>query len=66
MSNIPLNNFKFKKCLFGATNIVKNSNKAKWVYSRNGITFDSASSWSLGNDYARNLIIFRIDNNLYF
>ena len=43
MSNIPLNNFKFKKCLFGATNIVKNSNKAKWVYSGNGITFDSAS-----------------------
>ena len=27
------NNFKFKNCLFGATNIVKNSDKEKYVYS---------------------------------
>ena len=25
----PTNNFKFKNCLFGATNIVKNSHKEK-------------------------------------
>ena len=29
----PTNNFKFKNCLFGATNIVKNSDKEKYVYS---------------------------------
>ena len=40
----PTNNFKFKNCLFGATNIVKNSDKEKYVYSGYGITFDSAGS----------------------
>ena len=25
-------NFKLKKCLFGLTNIVKNSHKGKWMY----------------------------------
>ena len=29
----PTNNFKFKSCLFGATNVVKNSDKEKYVYS---------------------------------
>ena len=27
------NNFKFKDCLFGANNMVKNSDKEKYVYS---------------------------------
>ena len=27
----PTNNFKFKNCLFGATNIVKNSDKEKFI-----------------------------------
>ena len=40
----PTNNFKFKNCLFGATNIVKNSDKEKYVYRGYGITFDSADS----------------------
>ena len=39
------NNFKFKNCLFGAaTNIVKNSDKEKLVYSGYGIAFDGARS----------------------
>ena len=33
-------------CLFGATNVVKISNKEKHVYNGYGITFDSADSWS--------------------
>ena len=36
----PTNNFKFKNCLFGATNMVKTSDKEKYVYSGGGITFD--------------------------
>ena len=36
-SKIPFNNFKLKNCLFGATNIVKNSDKEKWVYQVLGI-----------------------------
>ena len=38
----PTNNFKLKNCSFGATSVVKNSDKEKFVYSGYGITFDSA------------------------
>ena len=38
---ISLNSFKLKKCL-SATNMVKNSDKEKWVYSDDGIAFDGA------------------------
>ena len=38
---------EFKNCLFGSTNIAKNSDKEKYVYSGYGITFDSADLWSL-------------------
>ena len=62
----PTNNFKFKNCLFRATNIVKNSDKEKCVCSGYGITFDSAGSWSFGNDFARNVIIFDVDNSSLF
>ena len=51
----PTNNFKFKSCLFGATNIVKNSDKEKHVSSGYGVRFDNAGSWSFGNDFARML-----------
>ena len=59
----PNNNFKFKSCLFGVTNIVKNSDKERYVYSGYGITFDSGDSFSFGNDFARNVIIFGVDNS---
>ena len=36
----PLNNFKLKICLFVAINVVKNSDKAKSVYSGYRIAFD--------------------------
>ena len=54
---------QFKNCLFGATNIVKNSDKEKYVYSGYRITFDSAGFWKLNNDAARNVIIFGVDNS---
>ena len=57
------NNFKFKNLLFGATNIVKSSDKEKYMYSGCGITFDSGGSWSTDNDTARNVIIFGVDTN---
>ena len=40
----PTNNFKFKNCLLGATSVVKNSDKDKYVYSDYGIKSDSAGS----------------------
>ena len=57
------NNFKFKNCLFGATNVVENSDKEKYVYSGYGVTFDSGSSWSFDKDLAKNTIIFRVNNS---
>ena len=54
----PTNNLKFKNYLFRATNIVKNSDKDKYVYSGYGMKFDSAGSWSFDNDFAPNAIIF--------
>ena len=57
------NSFRFKNCLIGATNVVKKSGKEKYVYSAYGTTFDSASSWSFGNDFARNVIIFGFDDS---
>ena len=54
-------NFKFKNCFFGATSIVKNSYKVKYMYSGYGIIFGSTGYWSFGNDIARNFIIFDVD-----
>ena len=53
----PTNNFKYRNCLFGATNTVKNNGKEKYVYSGYRITFHSAGSWSFDNDFARNVLI---------
>ena len=59
----PTNNFQFKNCLFGATNIVKNSDKENCVYTGYRIIFDSAGFWSFDNDTARNVIILSVDNS---
>ena len=59
----PGNNFKFKNCLFGATNIVKNIDKEKFVYGGYGLTFNSATFWSFDNDTTINLIRFSVDNS---
>ena len=54
---------KFKNCLFGATNKVKNSDKEKYVYGEYRIAFDSESSWRFGYEFARNVVIFAVDNS---
>ena len=59
---IPLRNFTLKNCLFGATNIVKNTDKGKYVYSGCGIALDGKGEWSFGSGYARNMI-FGVDNS---
>ena len=66
MSKKPSNNFIFKNCLFGATSVVKNSDKEKYVYIGYGITFDSTGSWSFDNAIARTSIIFGVDNRSSF
>ena len=49
--------------MFGATNIMKNSDKEMYVYSGYGIAFDGKGEWSFGNDYARNDVICGVDNS---
>ena len=56
--NNSLRNFILNKVLFGATNIVKNNNKEKYVYSGYGIAFDGKVSWRFNHNFARNVIIF--------
>ena len=57
------NHTSIKNCLYEATNIVKNSDKEKYVYSGYEITFHSAGSWSFDDDFARNIVIFGADNS---
>ena len=47
--------------MFGATNIVKDGDKEKYVYSGYGIAFGGKGEWSFENDLARNAIIFGAD-----
>ena len=49
--------------MFGATNIVKTSDKAKWFISSYGIAFDGAGPWIFVNDFARNVVIFGVNNS---
>ena len=60
---ISLRNFTLKNCLFGATNIVKNSGTEKYVDSGCGIEFDGKDSWSYSDDFAVNVIIFGVHNS---
>ena len=50
-----------KNCLFGVTDIIKHNFKSKYRYGSYGIAFDFADSWSFGNGFARNNIVFGID-----
>ena len=36
------------------------------MYSSHGIAFDEKSEWSFANDFARNVIMFSIDNSSSF
>ena len=57
-----LRKFTPKNCLFEVTNIVRNSDKEKCVYSGYGITFDGRGEWSF-NKYTTRNVIFGFDNS---
>ena len=59
----PTNSFPIKNCLFVTIKLVRNPIKSKFTYNGRGIAFDGEGSWSFGNDFARNVSIFGIDNN---
>ena len=52
--------------MFAATNIVKNSDKDKWLFICYGISFNGGDWWNFGNDTARNVILFGVDNSSSF
>ena len=52
-----------KNFLFGATNVLKNSDKEKYVYGRYWIAFDSGGSRSFEDDFAKTLIIIGVDDS---
>ena len=44
--------------------VAKNSVKSKWVYNGYRIAFYEKGEWNFGNDSARNVGIFGVDNSL--
>ena len=50
-----------KNCLSGATNIVKNSDKEKYMCSGYEKAFDRKVSWNFNDDVARNVVILGVD-----
>ena len=43
--------------------VTRNTIKSKFVYNSRVIAFDGAGSWSFGNDFARIVVIFNVDNS---
>ena len=54
---------KFKNRLFGAINVVKTSDKEKYMYFGYGMTFDSVGSLSFDNGIDRDVVICGVDNS---
>ena len=44
--------------------IIKNTDKEKLVHWGHGIVFDGKGSWFFGNDFARNVVVFGVNNSL--
>ena len=65
LNNWPCNltiKFSTKNCLFGTVKLVRNTIKSKFTCNGQGIAFDGKSSWSFGYDFARNVVIFAVNN----
>ena len=43
--------------------ILEKNDKIKYGFSSNAIGFDELGSWNFGNNFARNVIIFSVDNS---
>ena len=50
-----------KNCLFGSVKLTKNADIDKYGYSGYGIGFDRNTSFSVGNETGKNVIIFGVD-----
>ena len=59
----PTKNFTLKDCLFGTVKLLRNKIKSEFAYNGRGIAFDGEGSWSFDDDFARNVVIFGVDNS---
>ena len=50
-----------ENCLFESVKLTKNADIDKYMYFGYGIGFDRQSSFSIGNETAKNVIIFGVD-----
>ena len=50
-----------ENCLFGAVSLTKNPDIDKYKYSGHGIGFDRKGTFSFGNGFGKNCLIFGID-----
>ena len=50
-----------ENCLFGSVKLTKNADIGKYRYFGYGIGFDRQSSFSIGNETGKNVIIFGVD-----
>ena len=50
-----------ENCLFGSVKLTRNSDIDKYEYSGSGIGFDRQTSFSIGNEIGKNVIIFGVD-----
>ena len=50
-----------ENCLFGSVKLTKNADIDKYGYSGYGIGFDRETSFSIGNEVGKNVIIFGVD-----
>ena len=50
-----------ENCLFGSVKLTKNADIDKYGYFGYGIGFDRESSFSIGNETGKNVIIFGVD-----
>ena len=62
----PISNFTLKNCLFATVKLVISAVKSKFTYNGQRIAFDGEGSWGFGNDFARNVIVFDVDNSSSF
>ena len=51
--------------LFSTDKSARNTDKSKFTYNGWGIAFDGRGMWDFGNSFARNVLIFGIDNTSF-
>ena len=52
--------------LFSAIKLVRKEIKREFISNRQGMAFDREGSWTVSNDFARNVVIFGVDYSSLF